>query len=82
MNFCVLACCTLVLLRKCVCQTYVSVSQHTNVDKRGIILGSTLFAIACEPSIYRMDHPELILCRFMEHFIDMKMVQKVNFSLR
>ena len=41
--------------------------------------------ITCDPSIYTMDHPDFIVCSFMENSIGLKRVNKhsvlVNFSL-
>ena len=33
--------------------------------------------ITCDPSIYTMDHPDFIVCNFMENFIGLKWVKEL-----
>ena len=37
--------------------------------------------ITCDPSIYTMDHPDLIVCGFMEDSIDLKRVNIIMIPL-
>ena len=48
--------------------------QYRSAEKE-LILNIFLKIITCDPSIYTMDHPDFIVCSFMENSIGVKRVK-------